>query len=606
MRKNKNKQTENTGNSLQVAEIDLNNIVVTYNPRQSFDENKIKELAESIKQIGIIQPITVRPVKDKENMFEIVCGERRYRASKLAEKKNIPAYIRECTDDERKDIAFVENIQREDVNDIEIAIAVKDFIDCGKEDFNSMAIRLGKSVKYVRDRYQLNNLIDDIKLLFLNDSITLGKAIILASYSNEIQEDVYTKHLKAEDYLYWGNYSQSKFVNSLDSVYNSNLNNAVFDKSECQSCTYNSAVSDLFASESDCLKCLKKECFLAKTRAYKITHAEALLDENPTYLIVKSNASDWFLQALKEKGFETADIKYQRPPSKPDLPEEPKEEDFIDDETGELDKEWFNDALEDFNNEMEEYNSDFKEYETDLQTVEQAIKNGEIEPCFLIQNDELVICYRSLYKEDIQEEFNEESQEEQESQDEIQKPVIALRSTTKAQIVKLQEQDNRNKEIKVENIVKDIKEQVVKKGVDLSKNKGVKLEQNILFYYLIGEMSEENRKCLFGESYPTDKVKFEFVQNLSEEQRTVIIRDFIISKLRNYAYGVKTIDAQLLIEFSKLHFEKETLEIEMKYQEVYNKRKTKIDEKIADISNPTPLEEAEPDSQEVTTEEING
>lgn len=139
--KTNNKVTpkQETEKKIEVVSIPLNKIQASkLNPRRFFDESSLLELADSIKKVGVIQPITVRTVKNGK--YEIVCGERRYRASLLAEKADIPACIKDCTDSELLDMAFIENIQREEVSEIETAEAIKSFIDTNKEDFNSMAI----------------------------------------------------------------------------------------------------------------------------------------------------------------------------------------------------------------------------------------------------------------------------------------------------------------------------------------------------------------------------------------------------------------------------------------------------------------------------------
>lgn len=570
-------------NNLQVLEIDLNKIIATYNPRQTFDEIKIAELAESIKKVGVIQPITIRTAKDKEGMFEIICGERRYRASKLAKKRTIPAYIRECTDEERIDIAFIENIEREDINDIEIADAIKLLIDNEKEDFNSMAVRLGKSVKYVRDRYQLNNLIDEFKSMVINNSISLGKAIFISSYNKEIQEDIHSKHFdESTDWNYWGGYSLTKLINRIDSSYNCNLKRAEFDKTQCETCCSNSAVSDLFPNESDDVRCLNRECFNKKHQLYKLQKAEALIEENPTYLITKSYASDWFVKELQDKGFEIVDVKFHSMPCKPDEPEAPNKEDFLDEETGEFGESEFQTAEEDYKEELDAYQSDLKEYEDDIKEFEQGIEQNKIEPCFVIRGEEISVYYRTL--------SDSESQIYTSDDEDNPNETASFNVTEKAQIAKLSDKDNRNKEIKVEKIIQDIKSDVVVKGKDLSAKEGVKLEQDILFYYLLSETSRANKMKFFGEEYPDGKKKYEFVSNLSAENRTAIIRDYIIAKMRSYASSSSSIDSQLFIEFSKLHFPKETLDIEMKHQEVYEKRRKSIDAKIGDIKKVSKVE----------------
>lgn len=574
----KNKTTKNPISN----EIAINDILVTYNPRKYFNEKTLIELCESIKSIGVIQPVTVRPLKDTPDKYELICGERRLRASKMAGKETIPAYIRECTEDERLEIAFVENLQREDVREIEIAEAIKALFDTGKEDFNSIAVRLGKSVKYVRDRCKLNDLTDNLKELVNNESLSIGKAVLLASYSHEIQDAVFEEHLSDENgYYYWGALTLKQFENRIDTNYNCNLKLANFDLTECQTCKFNSKLTDLFSSDENNGRCLNKNCFVDKLRNFAINEALNLINQNPEYLIVNYHCSGWFIDALKANGIEIAEVKYKQLPQKPAAPTEPVEADFLD-ENGELDDGWFDDAKNDYETELQDYQQDLKAYEEDIKTIEQAEQDRKIEFCYVIWFDKLITAYREIIFDDT---FQNNSDDDENGDDaeHLQDKVLNLQSVKKAQLAKLQEKDLRNREIKIEHIITDLKNSVIVSDKDLSNKKGVKLENHILFYYLLSKASVMNREKWFGKSYPTDKEKYEFVLKLTEEQRTAIIRDYIINKLRSFAFNAHSIDTQLMMEFAKLHFEEETVKITLHHQDIYDKRKASIDAKIADI-----------------------
>ena len=117
-----------TEGSSSINEIELAKITVNPNqPRREFDETALQELADSITEIGIIQPITLRKLSDDE--YQIIAGERRYRASQRAGLKTIPAYIRTADDENMMEMALIENIQREDLNAVEIALAYQHLLD---------------------------------------------------------------------------------------------------------------------------------------------------------------------------------------------------------------------------------------------------------------------------------------------------------------------------------------------------------------------------------------------------------------------------------------------------------------------------------------------
>ena len=123
------KYNSNIFKEINIDEIKKNN----NQPRSNFNEKQLNELAESISTHGIIQPITVRKIN--ENTYQLISGERRFRASKILKLKSIPAFIKNAKDDEMLEIALIENIQRENLNSLEIAISYKKLIDEFKPDF---------------------------------------------------------------------------------------------------------------------------------------------------------------------------------------------------------------------------------------------------------------------------------------------------------------------------------------------------------------------------------------------------------------------------------------------------------------------------------------
>jgi len=143
-------------------------------PRQEFDEERLEELAESIKTHGLIQPITVRYIGEKR--FELISGERRLRATKLAGLPEIPAYIREADDEQSMAFALIENIQREDLNPLEVAMAYKRLVDEFEYTQAEVANRVGKNRTTVTNMLRLLNLPDFIQAALISNDITIGHA----------------------------------------------------------------------------------------------------------------------------------------------------------------------------------------------------------------------------------------------------------------------------------------------------------------------------------------------------------------------------------------------------------------------------------------------
>ena len=167
----------------EVAQLPISKIVPNkYQPRNIFNDEKIVELSESIKEHGVIQPIVVRKFKDG---YEIIAGERRYRASKLVGLDKVPAIIREYDDKQSASIAIVENIQREDLTAIEEALAYKQLIDLHGITQAALAKQMGKSQSTVANKIRLLNLSDLVQQSVLERKITERHARALLVVKDE-------------------------------------------------------------------------------------------------------------------------------------------------------------------------------------------------------------------------------------------------------------------------------------------------------------------------------------------------------------------------------------------------------------------------------------
>ena len=170
----------------EMAEIRLADIVPNpTQPRTVFDEEALEELADSIKQLGLIQPITVKRSGDK---YIIISGERRWRASERAGLENIPAYIREVDDTTLHAMALVENIQREDLNAIEISLGMQRLIEeCGLTQ-EALAERLGKKRSTVANYLRLLNLPEEVQFAIKGGIISMGHAKAIASAESKAKQ----------------------------------------------------------------------------------------------------------------------------------------------------------------------------------------------------------------------------------------------------------------------------------------------------------------------------------------------------------------------------------------------------------------------------------
>lgn len=154
-------------------------------PRKKFDEDALLELAESIKQFGILQPLLVQA---KEDYYEIIAGERRWRASKIAGLKEVPVIIKDLTEQEKMEISLIENIQRENLNPIEEAQAYKKLITEFQLKQDEVAERVSKSRTAVTNIMRLLKLNENVQQMVMDEMITTGHARALLSIEDEEQQ----------------------------------------------------------------------------------------------------------------------------------------------------------------------------------------------------------------------------------------------------------------------------------------------------------------------------------------------------------------------------------------------------------------------------------
>ena len=159
-----------------------------YQPRKDMEPEALEELANSVKAQGIIQPIIVRPLE--ENSYEIIAGERRWRAAQLAQLDTVPCIIKDVGDEAAIAIALIENIQREDLNAMEEAIALQRLMDEFELTQQSVADAVGKSRTTVTNLLRLMQLNDDVKVLLERGDIELGHAKVLLGVQGEMQSQL--------------------------------------------------------------------------------------------------------------------------------------------------------------------------------------------------------------------------------------------------------------------------------------------------------------------------------------------------------------------------------------------------------------------------------
>lgn len=167
----------------EIQDIPINEIRPNpYQPRKSFNEEALRELSESIKNHGVFQPIIV---KKGIRGYDLIAGERRLRASKMAGLDKIPTIVKDFSDDEMREIALLENIQRENLTAIELAWAYKGIIDNLDIRQEDLALRIGKSRSHITNTLGLLNLPEEVQKMILNGELSMGHARVLSKMEDE-------------------------------------------------------------------------------------------------------------------------------------------------------------------------------------------------------------------------------------------------------------------------------------------------------------------------------------------------------------------------------------------------------------------------------------
>ncbi len=285
------------------------------NPRKSFDETNLQELADNIKQYGILQNVLVIPVGDR---YELVYGHRRLRAARLAELKEMPAVIREdLSPEDALELQITENLQRKDVHPMEEAVAFKRLKDERQYKTDEIAARMGKTIEFVTQRIHLNQLIDDIQAAFYANVINLKEAILLCRLTRIDQEQFWGQsHLckwNKPDFRRW-NENVAGAINK----YQLDLTNPPFDPEDsqlveaagvCSVCPKNTACSTaLFPDMKDKARCTDRHCYDLKIERHLAAKINELTNAGTEfYMIARPSDDDTNILKYRKEGYKVLD-----------------------------------------------------------------------------------------------------------------------------------------------------------------------------------------------------------------------------------------------------------------------------------------------------------
>ncbi len=516
-----------------------------YNPRKNFDEASLAELAESIRQQGVLQPVGLRPMED--NRFEIVFGERRYRAAQIAGLEEIPAVVMDISDETAEEMAVTENLQRKDVTPIEEANAYQKLIESGRHDMQSLSVQFGKNESYIRTRLKFVSLIPEIARLLEQDEITISVASEICRYGEDIQKDVYETHLKdGVRYNSWRGLKASEVAKNIEQNYTTDLERYSFDKTLCLSCPHNTNNMMLFC-EGGCGNCANRTCLAEMNASHLTEKAVQFVEQYPTVSLCHQeyNYNETVVERLTAMGYEVVELKNYAV-AYPQTPVAPEKEEY--------------DTTEEYEEAHMKYEQDFSDYMERCKTIHEKAEAGEITLYIRIEQKEIVLCYLTNAASNAN----------------------GTTEKTLSPVEKLDKQDKRNKEIALEKTVEDTKKQILE--VDMSETKFGQDEDKMIYFFLLSSLRKEHYaevgiECEETYHYLTDEEKMNIIANLTAKQKAVIRRDFLIANFKG-AYGSNAI-ATLLLGFAQKHMPDQLADIKSGHNKVYEKRHQHIKEKKA-------------------------
>lgn len=267
------------------------------NPRKSIEQKSLKELAESIKEHGILQPILVRPYVDETNSwqdYQLVCGERRYRAALIAGLEEIPCNIQVLTDDEAFELQIIENLERKDVHPLDEADAFKKMLDSGKYSMFDIAAKMAKTETFIAQRLKLVDLIDEVRADFLAGHLGIGHAILIARCDAIKQMDIYdeAKPWNGKGLPDYGTVSELKDTIEKDSYL---ISEAKFDTEDaelvkgcaaCSVCPKRSGVNPVLFEDMAEDRCFDEKCFDEKAEAHIIKEVARIINNGENIVLV--------------------------------------------------------------------------------------------------------------------------------------------------------------------------------------------------------------------------------------------------------------------------------------------------------------------------------
>lgn len=522
-----------------------------YNARKTFDPDALRELSQSISVHGLIQPITVRTRGEGERLrYEIICGERRFRACRMLDMKEIPCIIREATDEQARQISVTENVQRVDVPPMEAAEEYKYQLKKGA-DVASLAVIYGKSEKHIYQMLKLCDLIPGIAKLIRERKLSPSAGIVISKYDKKMQGDILKDRLGEDGRGEWCSISAGALEGKIQSCYTNSLENYHFDKTACIKCAFNSSNFDLFAEGSGCGKCTNEKCLSDKQTAFLVDQAkaEALKDPNLTFIGDQYSYGCEAKQIVKKGGYEFKNVHRHNLTKYPTAPTAPQAIDYK--------------KPEDFEKAQAKHGKDTEQYANRVKKLEELKEQGKIRVYADITSDAVTLHYKEVATKDTK--------------------------TNEQLISELTEKKKRNNELQAEKTAEGIKELL--RTESLPQSAFTADEETAMYFFMLSKLRRSHYPAVGlkeNDYYGlTDSKKLKIAKSLTEEQKTVIRRGYLYSHLTERTTTVADEKGGMLLSFSRQHLPEKTETVVKAQKEEYGKKNARLDERI------TGLKEAE-------------
>lgn len=553
------------------------------NPRKEFHQESIDQLAESIKQVGILQPIIARlntSVKQKKiPIYEVVCGARRLSAAVIADLEEVPVIVRELSDDEALDLMITENLQRKDVSPLEEAEAYEGLMNKRGYDIDTIVSRFGKSESYIRHRLKLNDLILSFKLLLKHEVIGIGHALEICKLQEKDQTELYNNQFSQEDRSkrWWSCPSIKLLKNNIEQEFTLKLEKAPFSLDDktldkkagpCTTCPKNTASNlILFPDSPSTGVCLDRSCFKRKSDIHFDRELKRVQEDEPGVILAYPGylygEEEKRVAGMKKNGTPAVEVSWKTgwmEVSEPEKPEVPQESEFDDPDD-------YKEALSDYEVEVSDYEEQVKDYQEKLSA-------GVLRKAFMLAgNNKGKVVFL-------------EPREQEESQSSGDTGTYYAGQ----QIQELEAKDRRNQELTFEKLYVSAKGLLKDEGYNNITDQLTDNEMTALYLVMLALIDTDLSNEIYGGDHGRwveNELKLPAALRLTAEQKIRVMRHWLYHNLNTGSPLFQISEAKALIEITRERYPEQLTQVELELQGKYLKRKEKIDQLIEDLKAST-------------------